>query len=90
MERDMRALAVCGEQLQEPTSRSTTPRPAGSGAQARRDEAQQRTYQGLVEVRELVTAVAGAAAAELGVRRTTPRDPVAVEELAQRRCGRAW
>jgi len=85
MERDMRALAVCGEQLQEADIALDHAELAGPGAQARRDEAQQRTYQGLVEVRELVTAVAGdAAAAELGFEGTTPRDPVAVEELAQR------
>lgn len=89
IERDMAALAARGQRLQDADIALDVAESTGPGVLARRDEACQRTYNGLVLLREVVTAVAGdGAARELGFVGTTPRDPVAVEELAGRVLGR--
>jgi len=89
IERDMSALAVRGQRLQEADTALDDAENAAPGALARRDEANQRTLRGLVQVREVVTAVAGEGAArELGFVGPTPRDPVAVEEVTARVLGR--
>lgn len=85
IERDMSALALSGERLQDADTALDRAESVGPGLLARRDEACQRAYDHLVQMREVVATFAGAAAArEVGFVGTTPRDPVAVEELAGR------
>lgn len=89
IERDMAALAVRGQRLQEADTALDEAEATGPGVLARRDEAYQRVYGHIVQLRAVVTAVAGdAAARELGFVGTTPRDPVALEELGGRVLGR--
>ncbi len=85
IERDMGALVARGERLQAADTALDECEGRTPGLLARRDDVGARTLRGLLQVREVVTTFAGEAACrELGFVGSTPRDPVAVEELAAR------
>lgn len=85
IERDMGALVARGERLQAADTALDECEGRTPGVLARRDDVCARTLRGLLQVREVVTTFAGEPACrELGFVGSTPRDPVAVEELAAR------